>query len=199
MIELLETGRGGPMFRWLGQEPAIDLANTVLVVKPGDVRDLLADQEQLLLWLEHQRDRLQIGRLEEGDAVALRQLRDVVHRAFRAVAAGGAIASRDVARLNEASAAAPRYPQLHVRRDGSHSAVERSTAASSLDDLLGSLARSAIELLGGPDADRLRICNAPNCGMFYIARQRRQRWCCTACGNRARVAAHYRRKAEQAA
>jgi hypothetical protein len=35
------TRRGGPVFRWLGEPLAIDLANTVMVVREGQTVDLL--------------------------------------------------------------------------------------------------------------------------------------------------------------
>jgi predicted RNA-binding Zn ribbon-like protein len=193
-MELLETGRGGPMFRWLGEAPAVDLANTVLVVKPGDARDLLASPADLDLWLRHERERL--GRIEPGRLGDLKALRDAVRRLFTAVAEQRRLPAGDVRLVNDASAAAALHPRLRVGRGGVPRRLEQSSGDPGTE-LLARIARSAIDLLTGPERERLRICAAPNCGMFFVANPSKpgQRWCCRACGNRARVAAHYRRHA----
>jgi predicted RNA-binding Zn ribbon-like protein len=193
----METGRGGPLFRWLGEPLAIDLANTVLVVKPGDERDLLATRERLELWLHRERERLGEAGLAAGRAAELLQLRDAIRRLFTAVAQGRALAADDVRRLNDLSAAAPTYPLLELDAGGEPHGTLHSAATGPLAASLGRVARSAIELLGGPDRALLRICRAPNCGMFFVASPSKpgRRWCCAACGNRARVARHQRRRA----
>jgi predicted RNA-binding Zn ribbon-like protein len=194
LMELLESGRGGPMFRWLGEPLAIDLANTVLVVKPGDVRDLLATREQLTLWLDRQRERLADGDVALAHPAEVGSLRDAIRRLLAAGAQGRPLPADDVNLVNALSAATATYPQVAVTRGGRARLVERSVTDDRLANLLGRIARSVIELLAGPERDRLRICRAPNCGMFFLANPSRpgQRWCCAACGNRARVAAHYR-------
>ena len=63
--------------------------------------------------------------------------------------------------------------------------------------LLGELAADAITVLTGPQAERLRQCANPDCILQFVADNPRQRWCSSAlCGNRARVARHYRRHNE---
>jgi predicted RNA-binding Zn ribbon-like protein len=52
-------------------------------------------------------------------------------------------------------------------------------------------------LLAGPDASRIRACQAPGCVLFFLAERRRRDWCSPACGNRARVARHYRRQRQR--
>jgi predicted RNA-binding Zn ribbon-like protein len=94
--------------------------------------------------------------------------------------------------VNEASAAAPRVVQL---RDG---AVVESRLGSPEDAILGAIAASAVELLGGPDRELVRVCDAPSCGLFFLAARERQQWCTPSCGNRARVARHYARRARSA-
>ena len=94
--------------------------------------------------------------------------------------------------MNEASAAAPRVVQL---RDA---AVVESRAGSPEDAILGAIAASAVELLGGADRDLVRVCEAPSCGLYFLAARERQQWCTPSCGNRARVARHYARRARSA-
>ena len=90
--------------------------------------------------------------------------------------------------VNRASAAAPRYVQL-----GPSGVVEATAATERTDEILAAIAASAVELLGGPDRNRIRRCHAPRCGMFFVPGRERQEWCSPMCGNRARVARHYAR------
>lgn len=61
------------------------------------------------------------------------------------------------------------------------------------------MALAAVSLLAGPHAERIRKCEAPGCEHFLLSRTRGQRWCSpTGCGNRVRVARHYRRRAREA-
>jgi predicted RNA-binding Zn ribbon-like protein len=66
-----------------------------------------------------------------------------------------------------------------------------------LEWLLTAIARSAAEVIAeGPRAP-IRKCANPNCGLFFYddSRTGRRRWCSMSlCGNRAKVAAHYRRE-----
>ncbi|HET6318113.1 MAG TPA: CGNR zinc finger domain-containing protein, partial [Chloroflexota bacterium] len=58
---------------------------------------------------------------------------------------------------------------------------------------LAAVARATIALLGGPDRPRLRVCGRAGCVLFFLQERRRTEWCSAVCGNRARVARHYRR------
>jgi predicted RNA-binding Zn ribbon-like protein len=63
-------------------------------------------------------------------------------------------------------------------------------------DLLGAIAESAADLLSTDDLTLLRACQNPECVLFFYdtTKNHRRRWCSmAACGNRAKVAAHYRR------
>lgn len=186
------TRRGGPVFRWLGEPVAIDLANTVMLVAEGEAVDLLQTPKDLRRWLEGERERLgdcgfAVAHLEE-----VRALRDAVRSLLEAAARRTAPPRETLKRVNAASAAAPTATQLKLSREREFSTAERAAGGDRLAQLLGKLARSAIALLSGPERERLRICDAPSCGMLYLGTPGR-RWCCAACGNRARVARHYRR------
>lgn len=63
--------------------------------------------------------------------------------------------------------------------------------------LLAPVAAAAAQLLSTGDRSRLRRCDAEACGRWFydVSRNGRRRWCSMArCGNRAKVAAHYRRR-----
>jgi predicted RNA-binding Zn ribbon-like protein len=183
------TRRGGPVFRWLGQPLAIDFTNTVMVVRESEEVDLLATPQDLDRWLEAQQERLGDCRFAIAHLDEIRALRDSARKLLRAAVEGVAPPREALDHLNAASAAAPVSPQLalgepRVRLE------ERAGAGDPLARLLGLLARSTIMFLTETERVPLQICRAPSCGMFYLGARR---WCCSACGNRARAAKHYRR------
>jgi predicted RNA-binding Zn ribbon-like protein len=53
------------------------------------------------------------------------------------------------------------------------------------------LAAQAVNLLARPST--LGACEAPGCVRYFVRDHPRRGWCSAACGNRARVARHYRR------
>ncbi len=70
---------------------------------------------------------------------------------------------------------------------------------SGVRSLLSSVARDAIDLLGGPRAARLKRCEGSRCSLLFVdtSRSGLRRWCSMErCGNRAKVAAHRRRRKE---
>src|SRR5438270_6233035 len=184
------TRRGGPVFRWLGQPLAIDVANTVMVVREGESVDLLATRDDLARWLEPQRERLGDCRFALAHLPEIRTVRDAVRALLLAVADGRRPPARALEQINRTSRAAPVSPCLRVGSGGRLEAVASPAHSERLDNLLGTLARAAIELVTGPEAHRLKHCHAPSCGMLFLGARR---WCCEACGNRARAARHYGR------
>jgi predicted RNA-binding Zn ribbon-like protein len=65
--------------------------------------------------------------------------------------------------------------------------------------LLSSVAKDAIDVFGGPRAARLKRCEGSRCALLFVdtSRSGRRRWCSMErCGNRAKVAAHRRRRKE---
>ncbi len=187
------TRRGGPVFRWLGEPLAIDLANTVMTVSGGETVDLLAGPDDLRRWISTEKERLGEYAFDPGHLAEFRELRDTVRELLDAVAEGTGLPSSALRHLNGVSAAAPVAPQLIVGDDGKSEVAEWAEAGDSPASAVGRIARSAIALLAGPKREQLKICSAPSCGMFFLGARR---WCCSACGNRARAARHYRRRRE---
>ena len=94
--------------------------------------------------------------------------------------------------VNAAAAEPPPTPALHdnaLRREGD------------LDAVLSALARTALELLGGPERARVKWCAGEDCTRPFVDRSRggRRRWCGMAgCGDRAKAAAYRARRRERA-
>jgi predicted RNA-binding Zn ribbon-like protein len=96
--------------------------------------------------------------------------------------------------VNAASAAAPAVHALDATDPRAPASVELVSAGSATAEILAAIARSAIAIVGDPARGRLRVCAAPGCGRFFVASRAGRRWCSDACGNRARVARHARRR-----
>jgi len=183
------TRRGGPVFRWLGEPLAIDLANTVMVVREGEHVDLLTSPADLLRWLKVERERLGDTGFAAAHFEEVRALRDAIRSLLVASARDTTPPPGAIDRVNTASRAAPIAPQLEVGGHTRTRSVEMTGDEDPLAQLLGRLARSAIAL-AAEQRESLHVCDAPSCGMLFLGARR---WCCAACGNRARAARHYRR------
>ena len=190
------TLRGGPLFRWLGEHLAVDLANTVMVVREGEEVDLLGSPEDLERWLDAERSRLGAVPDFAKHLDEVRAFRDAVREVLMAAADGRAPRADAVEGVNAASLADPLAPQLEASSGGALRALEHTPARDPATRVLATLARSAIGLVTSRESEWLQVCSAPSCGMFFIGRRR---WCCAACGNRARAARHYRRAREPTA
>jgi predicted RNA-binding Zn ribbon-like protein len=95
--------------------------------------------------------------------------------------------------LNELAAAPCLVPRLHP------GPTAKWLSPNGVTGLMSSIARDAIDVLGGPRATRLKRCEGSRCSLLFvdISRSGRRRWCSMdRCGNRAKVAAHRRRGKE---
>ncbi|MET7418686.1 CGNR zinc finger domain-containing protein [Dactylosporangium sp. NPDC005555] len=115
------------------------------------------------------------------------------------VAAGapsGADLEMAVAVVNRACARAPSWSELHWPDPGDSDDEPRAatrTAHSPALAAIAAIAEEAVALFAGPDRLLLRACHAPGCVLYFIRNHPRRAWCSDGCGNRARVARHYRR------
>jgi predicted RNA-binding Zn ribbon-like protein len=197
----------GPLFgyEWtlIGGHLALDLANTVTWRRdPDRRRDRIESPDHLADWLA-------IAAARHGADVRLRpsslagptgaQVLDEVRRLREATAgtiechvAGRPLPAQAMAVLRAADQRAraaasvapvlPWRPQIAVR------------SATQVVDLL---ALRVSELCTRTDLSRLRRCEDPKCGWFFLdaSRNRSRRWCDPAdCGNRTRVRNHSRRQ-----
>ena len=137
--------------------------------------------------------------LDVADGVAgLRRLRDALRRLAAELTddprpeAASAIPDRDAALrvLNETCARATATPAL-VWAEGASPRAVAHTAHPLVVLALARLAAEAVNLLARPSA--LGACEAPGCVLYFVRDRPRRQWCSAACGNRARVARHYRR------
>jgi predicted RNA-binding Zn ribbon-like protein len=195
-------------FLFVGNQVCLDFINTQFVLNGSPV-DLLATFSDLVAWLVH----LDLLSKEEGKnlerqwggekertqtlehARAFRfTLREMVER----IAAGKSIPQAAIETINEVLRCRIGYPQLTRRKgkfeQGFH--VE----AQETNQLLGLLAEAASDMLCACDLSLIKKCQNPACVLFFYdtTKNHVRHWCSMAmCGNRNKVAAHYRRRRRQ--
>lgn len=177
----------------LGEPAVVELANT-LYLTGEDVLDILAGQGTRAAWLAHLvMDPPAIpARLTAAETMALMRLRDAVADLLRAVATAARPALESIATINQAAGAAPLVARLDWPPGQPARAVTHPAAdAAVFDVVLGRLAVDTIGLVTGPHP--LRVCAGPGCGLLFVARHRRRRFCHDSCSHRARQAAYYHR------
>lgn len=166
--------------RFVGGALALDIANSVILRHLPEKRlDRLADPHNLeslaaaASALSAEAELFApLQPVAEADVPMLFALREAIDACFRA-RAKGADDPDLLADLLERIAAALR------RRPGK-------------GDLIASTARSALMLISGPSAERLKICG--HCGWLFLdrSRNRSRTWCdMTVCGNREKASRHY--------
>ncbi|QRP50656.1 CGNR zinc finger domain-containing protein [Amycolatopsis sp. FDAARGOS 1241] len=178
----------------MGGEPlvALDLADTVMTAVDPAV-DLFEPAEQYEKWW-----RLQLPRLPEADLpapAAARRLRAAIRDLLVAHLADRAPQAVSVEDLNAFASAVPRSSRLTRDTGGTLTATTRWHTEHGGNAALAAIADEAIALLSSPaQLEKLRRCANPACSMLFVAETKRRQWCTgNICGNRARVARHYRR------
>lgn len=187
-------------------EPVPVLLMNTIWADRTTVHDVLDLAGGLRAWLEAVGPRLggarQVGgAVRQGDVEQFRMLRDALRRLAAAATddtRGRAIEAtppvtvpQAVTALNAAGAMAPAAATL--RLPGWETVAAPPPGVRAPVAALSAVARLGVELLGGPDRQLLRACNAPGCVLYFVKDHPRREWCSAACGNRARAARHYRR------
>ncbi|PZF93827.1 CGNR zinc finger domain-containing protein [Micromonospora deserti] len=176
-----------------GEPLALDLVNT----RPA-AGDLLAAPDDLRAWLSLQADRfgeareLAAAELAVAEVAAVRAVREHVARALDRVRRGERPPAADLAALNRAQRDAPAVAELAW--NGTALTVTRRRTGPPGERLAAWLAEAAAELLADPAVSKVRQCEADDCVLLFLPAHPRRRWCSAErCGNRVRVARHYRR------
>jgi predicted RNA-binding Zn ribbon-like protein len=178
-----------------GEDTSTALALVNTEVQPrGRPVDLLPDGPTLAGWLRARE--LTSGpsaSVADQDLGRMRDLRTAIRAAFTARAVGRRPPRTAIATINDAAALVSSTPQLRWSNDGPRYEMVWAEGVRSTDVALAKVAANAISTLLGDRGDRLRLCEAHGCNRMFIADHRRRRWCSQTCGNRARVARHYRK------
>lgn len=174
-----------------GGHSGVDFANTIAC--PGcRAGDALESEASAHRWLRAHPDlpALSNGSLNLAELRRLRgSVRDLLYATIRRTRPG----LRSLATVNTAAAGGLSWSTLEWRR-GQWQIIARIRPGNGTGPLAGTLARSVVALLGGPGRKKLRACQGPGCVHLLFVRTRQQLWCSpTGCGNRVRVARHWRK------
>lgn len=187
----MTAGHGTPRGRMKLGDLAVDFANSI-ACPSCQVGDALATDEDLTRWLRSRRA-LAVGVVHLDDLPTLRRFRSDVRELIRASVMGSRPSSDPLVRVNSVLRLASTRDRLQWRL-GRWSIDSGRPPRDPGAVLAGAVALSLAGLLTSSDRQKLKACRGPGCEHFLLARTRQQIWCSpTGCGNRARVARHYRR------
>jgi predicted RNA-binding Zn ribbon-like protein len=164
--------------------------NTVISDPPRTV-DLLSRPESAQAWWAQRAAVLPTGQAPAFEASG--SLRAAARAIFDALIDGEPWPEAAVSTVNTFAAAAPASEAIRVLPGGA-SAERRWHTESQGQAMLAAIAEDAIRLLADePRRSRLRRCANPSCSIIFLAKHPRRVWCSgSTCGNRRRVARHYR-------
>ena len=195
---------GARPFLFVGERACVDFANTTLV-DGGTAIDLLpgfdalvdwCEQAQLIAPVEARDMRQRWSGSPEGAATHARAiaLRAALRLALERLAAGRSVPQTALDAINEVLALDASHREVVRTRAGYETRQQRSLDTP--DQLLPPVAASAAQLLSGDDPSLVKACQNPQCVLLFYdtTKNHARRWCSmAACGNRAKVAAHYER------
>lgn len=174
---------------WRGSEPPTEGLHALTDVLDWHGSRTLLPAESLVSMRAWWRERPRLAAAAFAEAVALRE---ALYRLFSAIAAGGAPAEDDLARLNRALARTP--ARAHLRPAESGYAWQVAKLRPVIGDLLAPVLWSAADLLTSTRLSRLRRCANDKCLYLFVddSRTGTRRWCTmSTCGNRAKAHRHY--------
>lgn len=195
-------------FLFVGNHPCLDLINTQLIVK-GEPKDLLESVDDLCSWLRQAR-LLTASQGEFAQAHPHNEKAEFLlerARTFRAtlrilaerVAAGKAVPDSAVGTINQFLAQRPGYTELVRTKEGFKRRFH--SLATQPMELLAPLLETASDLLGSGRLRFIKKCANAACILYFLdtTKNHTRNWCSMQlCGNRMKVAAHYRRSRSKA-
>jgi predicted RNA-binding Zn ribbon-like protein len=192
-------------FLFTGNATCLDFVNTQMIVR-GRLVDLLEDVDDLLAWLveakifeapEVREIAQRLSGQPEGARLLdeARSLRGALRTMLDRVVKGRPVQQPALDVMNKLLRNRIGYSQIVRARGGFERRFHSGTAEA--DHLLVPLAELAGDLLCGYDLALIKKCENPACILFFYdtTKNHARRWCSMSlCGNRIKVAAHYRRR-----
>ena len=175
-------------WNWLGDHFALDVVNTVQLQR-GTYAELINSAAELQEWAELQGARVPEVIPADADVDTFRVTRDHILSLLRAVASNMDVPEKSVEHIDDIARRLPVTRRIDIGDGGGVGHVVGT--ADPIESLRARAASAVIDLLNGPDRDRLALCEAPRCGQLFLQDRPNQQWCCGACGNRARAARHH--------
>ena len=191
-------------FYFVGNNLALDLANTLAADSEGRDVDLIPSFDDLIDWaLETQildGRRATDAKRDTDKALRSSLMRQVneLRTAFKSMAAGlaagKAVPNAAIERINSVLAQKEGHYEIVRAFDGYKSRL--SIGYEDIRDLMLPVVESAMQLLCYGDLSLIRKCDNPACVLYFYDTSKRhgRKWCSmNICGNRAKAAAFYNR------
>ena len=174
-------------FLFIAGAAPLDFLNTELI-SGGERLDLLQGEDDLLRWVAEADLGNRMSKKGRWLASSL-ALRATLRSTFERLADGGPLHPADTRALNEVLAATKGHLRFEFQK--------LEFVAPETPPFL--IARAAAEFLGTADLSLIKRCEGTGCILFFYdtTKSHTRRWCSMAgCGNRMKVAEHYRRRRE---
>lgn len=195
----------GRKFQFIGHYSCLDFVNTKFTNEGGRRVDLLTgftdliewfSESRLVAWKHLQRASKLCGAGDSAERVyqSALALREALLLMADRLAAGRPVPRASLEAIN--STIAWRSGCARLVRSAGHFEETIQLQINDPDQLIVPIATSASDLLCRGDLALVKRCANPACGAFFYdtSKNHTRRWCSTTkCGNRMRVAAHYRR------
>jgi predicted RNA-binding Zn ribbon-like protein len=207
----MKDSRKSGKFLWLGNDPAIDFANTE-IIQDGQTVDLLKKPEDLLDWMAAAKLLSNRASKDARRALSHPQLQKALTRAreYRRVLKAALENFHQRGHIYSDKAAITETNRLLgcPRTTFALSAAEKSLqlnhnwAVTEPEDLSRPIALAFALLLTTQNAGRIRKCQNPDCVLFFLdaSKSGTRTWCSMElCGNKLRVAAFRKRHEDDGA
>ena len=188
-------------FYWIGNNLALDLANTLAADENGDPVELLATFDDLRAWVVEGGIALEsavrkaVNTEHQKKVVELvLDLRAEMKLMASALAAGKRPPRSVIEKINEVLGQKEGHFEVVQTARGYEQKFEAGT--NDIADLLLPIAEAAMDLLCFGDLKRVKKCENTACVLYFYdtSKPGHRRWCSmAACGNRAKSAAFYKR------
>ncbi|MFF7443236.1 CGNR zinc finger domain-containing protein [Streptomyces sp. NPDC008122] len=168
-------------------DPALDFAATLRARRSSEM-EVLTTPDHLESWYLESGLVDSVTPCARTDLVQALAVREAVYRLVTDLRHGRPYDAPSLAVVNDAARRPAAQPQLVP--------PGRLTTATP-QEALSTVARRAVELLGGTESRLLKECDNPECTRVYVDRSRgaRRQWCgMESCGNRFKAAAYRSRK-----
>ena len=203
MRRMLRRDGNSSKFLFVGNHPCLDFINTE-IMRGGRSVDLLTNEQDLTAWIEQ----AHLTNRTVSEAATGRGAHQVSGQTFQQVKTFRTVlretVERLVARKPVSNSSLDTINELLVHRTGSFELIRTRqgfTFQFQIDSshdtwILGALAEAAADLLSNRDFSLVKKCKNSTCILYFYdtTKNHTRNWCSMGlCGNRMKVAAHYRR------
>ncbi|WP_037075789.1 CGNR zinc finger domain-containing protein [Pseudonocardia spinosispora] len=198
MSQSAEEADRGPAFVFTGGSAPLDLVATLGRRRSAAPIERLPDPPALARWLIGSGQARTLTEPTDADLELALRLREAVYDLLRPLLDPPATGDADeaVAVVNEIGA----RPALGDRLVATAEGLRAEPAPGTVSEALARIARQATTLLGGPDAQRVKECEHPDCSLLFLdeTQGRRRRWCSMErCGNLVKISGYRARRKRQ--